>query len=47
VLAEGECLGVKMPYLRGFQEYVEQGTLTLNAIRMGEASEGETVVAPH
>ncbi len=38
VLAEGERLGVKMPYLRGFQEYVEHGALALNAIRMGEAS---------
>lgn len=41
VLAEGERLGVKMPHLRGFQEYVEQGVLTLNPIRMGEASAKE------
>jgi ketopantoate reductase len=27
VLAEGERLGVKMPYLGGFQEYVEKGVL--------------------
>ncbi len=47
VLAEGERLGVKMPQLQGFQEYVEQGTLTVNPIKMGETSAGETVVTTH
>ncbi len=38
VLAEGERLGVKMPYLRGFQEYLEHGVLAVSPIRMRETS---------
>jgi 2-dehydropantoate 2-reductase len=48
VLAEGERLGVKMPHLRGFQEYVEKGVLTVNASRMREElPQGKHVVTPN
>jgi hypothetical protein len=32
VLAEGKRLGVKIPYLRGFQEYVREGVVKSPAI---------------
>ena len=48
VLAEGERLGVKMPHLRGFQEYVEKDVFTVNASRMKEElPRGTHVVTPH
>lgn len=47
VLHEGECLGVKMPHLRRFQQYVEHMIPTVDAGRRGEASAGEALVTQH
>jgi hypothetical protein len=32
VLAEGERLGVKMPYLKGFEEYVRKGVVRIAGV---------------
>jgi len=46
VLNEGESLGVKMPHLRGFQQYIEHVVPIVNAGRRGAVSAGENVVTP-